>query len=109
MTHRPHFRNVLLGGVVLVAALAAAPSVIDTNALFGRAVTPAEAAAPAAMPAMPVSVAVVTSQPITPWNSFSGRLEAVDHVDLRSRVAGAIDKVNFKEGALVNKGDLLVT
>jgi multidrug efflux system membrane fusion protein len=59
--------------------------------------------------AIPVSVATVKLQDVTTWQEFSGRLEAVDRVDLRSRVAGAIQSVNFREGALVKKGDVLVT
>jgi multidrug efflux system membrane fusion protein len=43
------------------------------------------------------------------WDEFSGRLEAVDRVDVRSRVAGAIESVNFREGARVAKGDVLIT
>src|SRR5262249_7940235 len=39
----------------------------------------------------------------------SGRLEAVERVELRSRVAGAVQAVHFREGALVRQGDLLVT
>ena len=66
-------------------------------------------ASTAAPPAIPVSVAVVEAKSVTQWSEFSGRLEAVDHVELRSRVAGAIQSVHFQEGAIVNKGDLLVT
>ena len=44
-----------------------------------------------------------------PWDEFSGRLEAVERVDVRSRVAGAVQAVHFREGALVKQGDLLVT
>jgi multidrug efflux system membrane fusion protein len=40
---------------------------------------------------------------------FSGRLEAVERVDIRSRVAGAVRGTHFREGALVAKGDLLIT
>jgi multidrug efflux system membrane fusion protein len=58
---------------------------------------------------MPVSVAPVTEREITTWDEFSGRLEAVERVELRSRVAGAVQSVHFREGALVRKGDLLVT
>ena len=63
-------------------------------------------AAPA--PATPVSVAVVQPKLVTQWSEFSGRLEAVDAVEVRSRVAGAIQSVAFKEGAIVKQGDLLV-
>jgi len=59
--------------------------------------------------AIPVAVATVQSSNVTIWNEFSGRLEAVDRVDIRSRVAGTIQAVHFREGALVKKGDLLFT
>ncbi len=63
----------------------------------------------AAPPAVPVSVAVVESRDIVPWEEFSGRLEAVERVEVRSRVAGQIQAVHFREGGLVKQGDLLVT
>jgi membrane fusion protein, multidrug efflux system len=66
-------------------------------------------AAPAAPPATPVSVAQVVSQEVSAWNEFSGRLEAVDRVDVRARVSGAVQAVHFREGSLVKAGDLLVT
>lgn len=66
-------------------------------------------ALPAAAPATPVSVATVTAREVATWNEFSGRLEAVDRVDLRSRVEGTVQAVHFREGALVQKGQLLVT
>jgi multidrug efflux system membrane fusion protein len=58
---------------------------------------------------VPVTVAVVASRDVTTWQEFSGRLEAVDRVQIRSRVAGAIQSVHFREGALVKAGDLLFT
>jgi membrane fusion protein, multidrug efflux system len=58
---------------------------------------------------VPVSVATVAEAEITAWDEFSGRLEAVERVELRSRVAGAVQAVHFREGTLVNKGDLLIT
>ncbi|MBX9872832.1 MAG: efflux RND transporter periplasmic adaptor subunit [Burkholderiaceae bacterium] len=72
--------------------------------------TPAQASAPqGAPPPMPVSVATVTESDIAAWDEFSGRLEAVERVDIRSRVAGVVQATHFREGALVAKGDLLVT
>ncbi|MGV1755704.1 efflux RND transporter periplasmic adaptor subunit [Rhizobium sp. P44RR-XXIV] len=68
-----------------------------------------EASGPAAMPPTPVTVAAVESRDITSWQEFSGRLEAIDRVEVRPRVAGAIQSVQFREGALVKQGDLLVT
>jgi multidrug efflux system membrane fusion protein len=59
--------------------------------------------------ATPVSVAIVESVDIATWDEFSGRLEAVERVDVRSRVAGAVQSVHFHEGALVHRGDLLVS
>ena len=58
---------------------------------------------------MPVSVAVVEQRDVVIWDEFSGRLEAVERVEVRSRVAGAVQAVHFREGALVKQGDLLVT
>jgi multidrug efflux system membrane fusion protein len=71
--------------------------------------TVAVAAAPVQAPAIPVTVALVEARDITTWEEFSGRLEAVDRVEIRSRVDGAIQSVNFREGALVKAGDLLFT
>ncbi|MEJ8846822.1 efflux RND transporter periplasmic adaptor subunit [Variovorax rhizosphaerae] len=64
---------------------------------------------PPAPQAIPVSVATVANSEITEWDEFSGRLEAVERVDVRSRVAGAVQAVHFKEGSLVKQGDLLIT
>ena len=70
----------------------------------------ARASAPAgAPPPMPVSVATVTESDIAAWEEFSGRLEAVERVDIRSRVAGVVQATHFREGALVGKGDLLIS
>jgi membrane fusion protein, multidrug efflux system len=59
--------------------------------------------------AVPVSVAVVEQRDVALWDEFSGRLEAVERVEVRSRVAGAIKSVHFREGALVKEGDQLIT
>jgi len=59
--------------------------------------------------ATPVPVAMVEETEVALWDEFSGRLEAVERVDIRSRVAGAVQSVHFAEGALVKAGALLVT
>ena len=59
--------------------------------------------------AVPVSVATVEAREIDTWDEFSGRLEAVERVELRPRVAGQILNIHFREGALVKAGDSLVT
>ncbi|MBV8656729.1 MAG: efflux RND transporter periplasmic adaptor subunit [Burkholderiales bacterium] len=66
---------------------------------------PPAAMAPAAIP---VSVSVVATQNVSVWDEFSGRLEAVEHVELRPRVSGVVQSVHFHEGALVKQGDLLI-
>jgi len=60
-------------------------------------------------PAVPASVAEVREHDATQWSEFSGRLEAVDFVEVRPRVAGAIVATHFREGALVKKGEPLFT
>ena len=64
---------------------------------------------PQAPQATPVSVAVVEQRDVAIWDEFSGRLEAIERVEVRSRVAGAVQSVHFREGALVKQGDLLIT
>jgi membrane fusion protein, multidrug efflux system len=67
-----------------------------------------DASSPAAPTIVPeVDVASVVQKTITDWQSYSGRLEAVEKVDVRSQVPGTIVSVNFKDGALVKKGDTL--
>ncbi|HEX5272621.1 MAG TPA: efflux RND transporter permease subunit [Gemmataceae bacterium] len=59
-------------------------------------------------PAAPeVTVAQPVSREVTDSEDFTGRLDAVESVDLRPRVTGYLDKVLFKEGADVKKGDAL--
>jgi multidrug efflux system membrane fusion protein len=65
-------------------------------------------AQPAAGPPAPeVTVAEVLHRPLRDWSEFTGRLEAVQSVDVRPRVSGYIDRVAFEEGARVKKGQLL--
>jgi membrane fusion protein, multidrug efflux system len=93
----------------IVAATIAALAVLSGGALYLRT-SSAETKATAAQPqAMPVPVAVIEPHEVTTWDEFSGRLEAVERVDVRSRVAGQVKAVHFTEGALVKRDDLLVT
>jgi multidrug efflux system membrane fusion protein len=93
----------------LWAAGAALTAIVAISAsFFGLQQSHAEAP-PAAPPAVPVSVAAVVQSDVAAWDEFSGRLEAVERVDIRSRVSGAVQSVHFHEGALVKKGDLLIT
>jgi len=88
--------------VAFVGAGAGAFALRSTNA-------ESKAKPAAAQPqAVPVPVAVIEEREVTTWDEFSGRLEAVERVDVRSRVAGQVKSVHFTEGALVKHGDLLV-
>ncbi len=58
-------------------------------------------------PAPAVTVAEVLVRPVDDADEFTGRLQAVDTIQLRPRVSGYVDSVHFKEGAIVRKGDLL--
>jgi multidrug efflux system membrane fusion protein len=55
----------------------------------------------------PVSVATVVEKSIAETQEFSGRLEAIERVEIRSRVSGFITEVNFKPGSEIKKGDVL--
>lgn len=93
-----------------LAGIATAVIAVTSGAVISMQPSHAEAPAQSAAPqAVPVSVAEVIQKEITQWNEFSGRLEAVQRVDVRPRVAGALQAVHFKEGALVKAGDLLFT
>ena len=54
-----------------------------------------------------VSVAQVLQRPVKDWDEFTGRLQAVETVEIRPRVSGYIDLVAFTEGKVVKRGDLL--
>jgi multidrug efflux system membrane fusion protein len=95
----------LVGVSLAVAVLAVAAAAAFLSGRTGTTRAVAAAAAPAALP---VSVSVVVPRQTVPWNEFSGRLEAVERVEIRSRVAGAIQEIHFREGALVKQGDLLI-
>lgn len=96
-------RRGLLAGLTASVALTA----VTVFALSG---TRAQGdTAPVAPPAVPVSVATVEAREVVPWAEFSGRLEAIERVELRSRVAGIVEAVHFREGNLVKQGDLLVS
>jgi membrane fusion protein, multidrug efflux system len=54
-----------------------------------------------------ITVAQVIHRPLREWQEFSGRLQAVDTVEIRPRVSGYVDRVDFADGARVKKGQLL--
>jgi multidrug efflux system membrane fusion protein len=101
------FRKPLLGAGAALAAVTVLGTIVFTvvPSTTSRSNSPANAV-PAATP---VSVAVVEPRETNYWDEFSGRLEAVERVEVRSRVAGAVQAVHFREGALVKQGDRLIT
>jgi len=63
---------------------------------------------PTQAPALPeVSVAHPLAKSIQEWDEFSGRFEAINYVEVRSRVSGYLQSIHFTDGQIVRKGDLL--
>jgi RND family efflux transporter MFP subunit len=89
-------RRLAVTGVLTLAGLSLAALTV------GRGKEP-----PAAPPLPAVTVAVVPEREITEWDEFTGRLEAVDQVEIRPRVSGYIKRVAFDEGKEVKKGEVL--
>jgi len=65
---------------------------------------PSEATAPPA-PAVTVSKPLVKE--MQEWSDFTGQFEARESVEVRPRVSGYLESINFTDGQLVKKGDLL--
>lgn len=63
----------------------------------------------AAPQAMPVEVSSPLVEKITEWDEYTGRFEASNRVEVRARVSGFLESVNFVDGQMVNKGDVLFT
>ena len=69
---------------------------------------PQQAMAPSGPPAAPpVTVSTPLVETIQEWNDFTGQFEAEESVEIRARVSGYLESVNFDDGQLVKKGDLL--
>jgi multidrug efflux system membrane fusion protein len=98
----PHIAAVLRPAVAAMAAAGLAAVLSGCGDANGKPAPAAAASAPA-----PVSVAAVLERSVAETQEFSGRLEAIERVQIRSRVAGYITAVNFKPGALVKKGEVL--
>jgi len=56
-----------------------------------------------------VTVSTPLASRVAQWDEFTGRFEATARVDVRPRVSGYIDKVQFRDGSIVKEGDLLFT
>jgi multidrug efflux system membrane fusion protein len=65
-----------------------------------------KASAPS-QPPLPVNVVTAIEKEVREWDEFTGRLEAVEFVEIRPRVSGYITEIHFEAGAIIKKGDLL--
>jgi RND family efflux transporter MFP subunit len=63
----------------------------------------------AAPPPPQVTVAAPMLKEIVEWNEYTGQFQAVEEVEIRSRVSGYLDQIHFRDGQIVNAGDLLFT
>jgi RND family efflux transporter MFP subunit len=77
--------------------------------LAALALTSGAVLAQGAPPAPPVQVAAPLAKRVTNWDEYTGRFEASEQVEVRARVSGFIESLHFRDGALVQKGDLLFT
>jgi len=88
--------------VIVVAVLVVAAAIVSV----GKRMAPSSHAAAAPI-APSVTVARVLRRDIDDTAVFTGKLQAVNTVELRPRVSGYVEKAPFKEGALVHKGQVL--
>jgi len=65
--------------------------------------------APQTAPTPTVSVVQPIAREVIEWDEYIGRFESPENVEVRARVSGYLDKVHFKEGKEVKKGDVLFT
>jgi RND family efflux transporter MFP subunit len=95
----PVFRAASVVAILGVGALALALF------LGGRPAAPGGGAPPAPS----VLAAQPLAETVPRWDEFTGRFAAVQRVDVRPRVSGAVEKIHFKDGQIVKAGDLLFT
>jgi multidrug efflux system membrane fusion protein len=94
------FRTVTILSVVMVTAIFGTVGYIHTASAKEASIT-------SQPQAMPVEVAIVEDRPIRLWKQFSGRLSAVEYVEIRPQASGLITEVKFRDGQHVAKNDVL--
>src|SRR4051794_19934376 len=94
--------NMQNGRLVIPGALSVAIISLGAVTLERKAEPPTPA-----QPLQAVTVAPVPEREIAEWDEFTGRLQAVDQVEIRARVSGYIQQVSFTEGREVRKGEVL--
>jgi RND family efflux transporter MFP subunit len=75
-------------------------------AISGCGPAPAQSQLPPPKPPE-VTVSKVVTRKVTDYEDFPGRIEAINAVEIRTRVTGFVTKVNFREGSIVKQGDVL--
>lgn len=94
------------GGRILLIALAViAVAALGYRYLLAPQGQPAQSVA--SRPPPTVTVAKPLVEDIMEWRDFTGQFEARESVEIRARVSGYLESVNFTDGQLVKKGDLL--
>jgi len=86
------------------------PLLTSLTALAAAAVLAAcgaQAKQEVAPPPAQVTITAVAFKSLRQWDDFTGRLEAIDTVEIRPRVGGYVDGARFQEGARVHKGQVL--
>lgn len=94
-------KMLMVGTAAAILTGAATLLLKDSNA---DAAAPASASSP---PPPPAIVSIMQEKPIQLWKDFSGRLQAVDYVEIRPEVSGKLQEIRFKDGQTVSKGDIL--
>ncbi|GAQ29842.1 efflux RND transporter periplasmic adaptor subunit [Ralstonia insidiosa] len=92
-----------------IAISAAAVLGVAAVGTYGLVSSAGASQQPAAPVATPVDVAPVVARNVAEWDEFSGRIEAVERVEIRPLVGGTVTAVHFKDGSIVKKGDPLFT
>lgn len=94
-------RNTKTGLCAAAALLTAIP--------LGLSLQQAPTAHTAETPRVDVDVAPILVKRVRQWNSFNGRITAVESVDVRPRVSGYVKSISYREGDEVKRGDILFT
>lgn len=95
------YPGTLIRAIAALALVAALASCTETQG------QPKQDAGKQAPPPPAVTVAQALQKPVTEWDEFTGRFEAVDTVSLRARVSGYVTEVHFADGQAVKEGELL--
>lgn len=101
-THGPRIAAILLILALVVGGY------VGWRHLSGLQGTAEMAATPAAVPPT-VTVSHPLVKEITEWDEYTGQFVALEEVEIRARVSGYLQTVNFEDGQLVQVGDLLYT